>query len=89
MAIAALLVRFDGGAKRLVVVGHVAPPAPVAQPLSQPLPPPSPPAAVPRPAPAPKSAARERSSVALDDAAGGARFPADAIAAAPPRPVAG
>jgi serine/threonine-protein kinase len=70
MAIAALLVRFDGGAKRLVVVGHVAPTVPVAPPLSQTVPPPSPPAVAPRPAPAPKSAARERSSVALDDAAG-------------------
>jgi len=72
-AIAALLVRFDGGAKRLVVVGHVAPAVPVAQPLSQPLPPPSPPAALPRAAPERKPAARDRTSVpsvAFGDAAG-------------------
>jgi serine/threonine-protein kinase len=43
MAIAALLVRFDGGAKRLVFIGQVAAPAAVAQPVA---PPPSPPAAV-------------------------------------------
>ena len=67
-AIAAVLVRFDGGAKRLVVVGHVAPTAPVVQPPSQTLPSPSPTAAAPRPAP--KPAAREHASVALDDPAG-------------------
>ena len=43
MAIAALLVRFDGGAKRLVFIGHVAAPAAVAQPLSRRRPPPRPP----------------------------------------------
>ncbi len=53
MAIAALLVRFDGGAKRLVFIGHVAAPAAVAQPVT---PPPSPPAAATPQAPAPKPA---------------------------------
>ncbi len=77
-AIAALLVRFDGGAKRLVVVGRAAPGAPVAQ-LPQTPPPPSPPAAVPTPTPSPKPAARERSSVAVGEGAG-ARDPQPARA---------
>jgi serine/threonine-protein kinase len=71
MAVAALLVRFDGGTKRLVLVGHVAPPAPVVQPVAQT--PPSPPAAATRPAPSLKPAPRDRtsaSSVALGEGAG-------------------
>jgi hypothetical protein len=70
MAIAALLVRFDGGAKRLVFIGHVTAPAAVAQPVT---PPPSPPAAVTQQASAPKPAAHARysvSSVTLGDGAG-------------------
>jgi serine/threonine protein kinase len=73
MAIAALLVRFDGGTKRLVFVGHVASMAPVVQPVSQTLLAPSPPAAVTRPAPSAKPAPRERyslSSVALGEGSG-------------------
>jgi eukaryotic-like serine/threonine-protein kinase len=69
MAIAAVLVRFDGGAKRLVVVGHVAPAAPVAPPPS-PTPVPSPPAALAHAEPAPKPGARERSSGALGEGTG-------------------
>ena len=70
MAIAALLVRFDGGARRLVFIGHAAAPAAVAQPVT---PPPSPPVAATPPAPAPKPAARAHysvSSVTLGDGSG-------------------
>ena len=70
MAIAALLVRFDGGARRLVFIGHVTAPAAVAQPVT---PPPSPPAAATPQAPSPKPAARAHysvSSVTLGDGAG-------------------
>ena len=67
MAIAALLVRFDGGAKRLVFIGHVAAPAAVAQPVT---PPPSPPAAATLQVASPKPPAHARSSVALGEGAG-------------------
>ena len=67
MAIGALLVRFEGGAKRPVFVGQVAAPAVVAQPASLAPPPPAP---VPRKRPEAKPAARGRSSAASDDGAG-------------------
>ena len=70
MAIAALLVRFDGGARRLVFIGHAAAPAAVAQPVT---PPPSPPVAATPPVPAPKPAVRAHysvSSVTLGDGTG-------------------
>jgi len=70
MAIAALLVRFDGGATRLIFVGHAAAPATVAQPLFPTPPPPSPPAALPARALSPKPAAHPRSSVALGEEPG-------------------
>ncbi len=67
MAIAALLVRFDGGAKRLVFIGHVAAPAAVAQSVT---PLPSPPAAAIPQAAAPKPAAHGRSAATVGDGAG-------------------
>ena len=69
-AIAVLLVRFDGGAKRVVLIGHVAAPAAIAQPAP---PPPSPPAAPIAPASPAKPAARAHysvSSVALGEGTG-------------------
>jgi eukaryotic-like serine/threonine-protein kinase len=69
MAIAALLVRFDGGAKRLVFVGHAAPAAAVALPASPTPPPPSPPATATRAVPSPRPPLHGRSSVPLDEAA--------------------
>ena len=86
MAIAAVLVRFDGGAKRLVFVGHVAPTAPVAQPPSD--------AAVPLPARcrAPPGTEAPGARALLGGArrrGRRARCPADPLAAAPPRAVAG
>ena len=67
MAIAALLVRFDGGAKRLVFIGHVAAPAAVVQPAA---PPPSPPAAAAPQAPSAKPAAHAHNSATLGEGAG-------------------
>ena len=67
MAIAALLVRFDGGAKRLVFIGHVAAPAAVAQPVA---PLPSPPAAVTLQAPPRKPAPHVLSTVTLGEGSG-------------------
>ncbi len=67
MAIAALLVRFDGGAKRLVLIGHVAAPAAGAQPLA---PLPAAPAAVTPQAPAGQPATHARSAVTVGDGAG-------------------
>jgi serine/threonine protein kinase len=69
-AIAVLLVRFDGGVKRLIFIEHVAPPATVAQPLAQTPAPRDPPAAVPAPALSPKPVTRARPSVALGEEAG-------------------
>ena len=92
MAIAALLVRFDGGAKRLVFVGHVARrgtagPAPLEG------------AAAPLPARCgdpPGAGTQARGARALLRSVGGARrrrrcarLPVDPSAAAPPRAVAG
>ena len=71
MAIAALLVRFDGGAKRLVFIGHVAAPAAVAQPVERRRP--SPPAAVTPQAPAREARGARAllgSSVTLGEGAG-------------------
>jgi len=73
-ALAALLVRFDGGAKRLVLIGHVAAPATIAQPVSLTPPPPSPPVAAPPQAPPRKPAPRVLSTVTLSDG-DGARDP--------------
>jgi serine/threonine-protein kinase len=66
MAIAALLVRFDGGAKRLVFIGHAAAPAAVAPAVA--LPPTSPPVALSPPAPPRKPAPRVLSTVTLEGA---------------------
>jgi serine/threonine protein kinase len=73
-ALAALLVRFDGGAKRLVFIGHVAAPAPVAQPVSLTPRAPSPPAGAPPQLPPRRPAPRVLSTVTLGDG-DGARDP--------------
>jgi hypothetical protein len=67
MAIAALVVRFDGGAKRLVFIGHVAAPAAVAQPAAAP---PTLPAGVPAQAPTAKPAAHAHASAVLGEGVG-------------------
>ncbi len=85
MAIAAVLVRFDGGAKRLVFIGHVAAPAAVAQPVA---PPASPPAAATPQAPPAKAAAHARSVGGARRRGQRARHAAVARAATPPRAVA-
>jgi serine/threonine protein kinase len=65
MAIAALLVRFDGGARRLVFIGHAAAPAAVAQAVA---PPTSPPVALPPQAPPRRPTPRVLSTVTLEGA---------------------
>ena len=74
----AVIMRVDGGAKRLVFVGHQVEPASVAEPVAPPASP-APPAAVTLPAPAPATARHERASVgSAQNAQGGAQSADDA-----------
>src|SRR5450755_1608722 len=78
----AVIMRVDGGAKRLVLVGHVADPASVAQPVA-PAASPSPPAALRPKAPAPRTPRREHASVGSAESVGSVNDARDPL---PPRP---